>query len=136
MQCELTYVWNLKKASTKLSLCACMVSGFSCVQLFETLWTIVHLSRGFSRQEYWSGSLCPPTGHLPNPRTQPQSLMSPALAGRFFATSTTWEVQTKLIDTENTLLVMWCGGGRIGQGMGEESQKVQISSELHTVSIQ
>jgi len=47
-----------------------------------------------------------------------------------------WEVQTKLIDTENTSLVMWCGGGRIRQGMGEESQKVQISSELHTVSIQ
>ena len=25
------------------------------------------LSMGFSRQEYWSGLLCPPPGHLPNP---------------------------------------------------------------------
>ena len=38
--------------------CACMVSHFSRVQLFATLWTVAHqapLSRGFSRQEYWSG---------------------------------------------------------------------------------
>ena len=37
---------------------ACMLSCFSCVQLFVTLWTIAHqapLSLGFSRQEYWSG---------------------------------------------------------------------------------
>ena len=34
---------------------------------------------------------CPPPGDLPNPGIEPASLMSPALAGRFFATSTTWE---------------------------------------------
>ena len=35
---------------------ACMLSHFSCVQLFVTLWTVAHLaplSMGFSRQEYW-----------------------------------------------------------------------------------
>ena len=35
----------------------CMLSHFSCVQLFATLWTIAHqapLSLEFSRQEYWS----------------------------------------------------------------------------------
>ena len=35
-----------------------MVSHFSCVWLFATLWTIAGqapLSMGFSRQEYWSG---------------------------------------------------------------------------------
>ena len=34
---------------------------------------------------------CPPPGDLPNPRTEPTSFTSPAMAGRFFTTSTTWE---------------------------------------------
>ena len=34
---------------------------------------------------------CPPPGHLPYPGTEPASLLSPALAGGFFTTSTTWE---------------------------------------------
>jgi len=49
---------------------------------------------GFSRQEYWSGLPCPPPGDLPDPRIEPEALMSPALAGRFFTTSTTWEALT------------------------------------------
>ena len=28
---------------------------------------------GFSRQEYWSGLPCPPTGDLPNPGIEPRS---------------------------------------------------------------
>ena len=52
------------------------------------------LSMGFSRQEYWSGLLCPPPGHLPNPGIEPVSLTSPALAGWFLTTSTTWEAQS------------------------------------------
>ena len=39
---------------------------------------------GFSRQEYWSGLPDPPPGDLPDAGTKPASLMSPALAGRFF----------------------------------------------------
>ena len=53
------------------------------------LWTVVcqaPLSMGFSRWEYWSGLLCPPTGHLPDPGIDPRFLTSPALAGRFFTT--------------------------------------------------
>jgi len=46
---------------------------------------------GFSRQEYWSGLLCPPPGDLPDPGIELLSLMSPALAGGFITTSTTWE---------------------------------------------
>ena len=68
----------------------------SYVRLFVTLWTIAHqapLSMGFSRQEYWRGFPCPPPGDLSDPGTEPTSLMSPALAGGFFTTSTTWEVQ-------------------------------------------
>ena len=31
------------------------------------------LSRGFSRQEYWSGLPCPPPGDLPKPGVKPRS---------------------------------------------------------------
>ena len=48
---------------------------------------------GFSRQGYWRGLPCPPPGNLPNPGIKPESLITPALAGRFFTTSSTWEVQ-------------------------------------------
>ena len=71
-----------------------MLSHFSRVQLFAALWTTdcqAPLSMGFSRQEYWSGLPCPPPGILPDPGIEPASLMSPALAGMFFTTSTVWE---------------------------------------------
>ena len=34
------------------------------------------LSMGFSRQEHWSGSPCPPPGDHPNPRIEPTSQVS------------------------------------------------------------
>ena len=43
-------------------------------------------SRGLSRQEYWSGLLCPPPRDLLDPEIEPASLMSPAFAGMFFTT--------------------------------------------------
>ena len=49
------------------------------------------LSMEFPRQEYWRGLQCPPPGDLPDPGIEPESLMSAALAGGFFTTSTTWE---------------------------------------------
>ena len=73
-----------------------MLSHFSHVQLFVMLWTgalKAPLSMGFSRQEYWSELPYPPPGDLPNLGIEPASLMSPALAGGFFTTSTTWEAQ-------------------------------------------
>ena len=53
------------------------------------------LSKGFSRQEYWSGLPYPPSGNLPDPGIRLVSHMSPALAGRFFTADTTWEAQGK-----------------------------------------
>ena len=50
---------------------------------------------GFLRQEYWGGLPCPPPGDLPKPGIEPMSLMSPALAGKFFTTSATQEAQWK-----------------------------------------
>ena len=43
-----------------------------------------------SRQEYWSGLLCPSPRDLPDPGDGTSSLTSPALAGMFFTTSATW----------------------------------------------
>ena len=42
-------------------------------------WTEAPLSMGFSRQD-WGGLPFPPAGDLPDPRIEPKSLMSPALA--------------------------------------------------------
>jgi len=67
-----------------------MLSRFSCVHLFATLWTVAcqaPLSMGFSRQEHWSGVPCPPPGDLPHSGTEPASLKSLALTGRFFNAS-------------------------------------------------
>ena len=64
-------------------------------RLCATLWATAcqaPLSMGFSRQEYLSGFLCSPLGDLPNPGLKPESFKkSPALAGRFFTASATWE---------------------------------------------
>ena len=81
------YYQSLQQCSMR-STHAYMLSCFSHVWLFVTLWTVAHqtpLSMGFSRQEYWSGLPCPSPGHLPDPGTE----LSLALAGGFFTTSTT-----------------------------------------------
>ena len=72
----------------------CVLSRFSRVRLYATLLAIAcqaSLSMGFSRQEYWSGLPCPFPGDFPEPGIEPMYLTSPALAGRFFTTSATWE---------------------------------------------
>ena len=73
----------------------CLLSRFSCAQLFVTPWTAAlqtPLFMGFSRQEYWSGLPWPPLGDLPDPGIETMSLTSPILAGGPFF-SATWEAQ-------------------------------------------
>ena len=41
----------------------------------------------FSRQKYWSGLPCPPPGDLPDSGIKLASLLSSALAGKFFTTA-------------------------------------------------
>ena len=66
---------NMSCASKNaLCVCACLLSHFSCVWFFATPWTAAHwslLSRGFLRQEYWSGLPCPPPGALLNTGIKP-----------------------------------------------------------------
>ena len=69
-------------------LCVC----FQSCPTFCDPWTVAHqapLSMEFSKQEYWSGLSFPFPGDLPNSGIKPTSLMSPELAGRFFAISIT-----------------------------------------------
>ena len=70
------------------------------LQLYPTLCNLMDsvttahqapLSMGFSRQEHWS-RLCLPPGDFHNPGIEPVSHVSYAFAGRFFTTSSTWEV--------------------------------------------
>ena len=46
---------------------------------------------GLSWQEHLCGLSFPPPEDLPDPEVEPASLTFPALAGRFFITSATWE---------------------------------------------
>ena len=74
-----------------LFVCVCVLS---CVQLYVTSGTVdcqAPLSMEFSRQKYWTGLPLPPPGDLPNPGTEPMSLMSSAFAVQFLTTSATWE---------------------------------------------
>ena len=69
------------------SFSACVLSCFSCVRLFETLWTtalqdpVSWLLYSFSRQAYWRRQPFPSPGYLPDPGIEPASLMSLVLAG-------------------------------------------------------
>jgi len=62
--------------------CACVLSRFSRVLLFATLWTVTRqasVSMEFSRQEFWSGFPCPPLGDLPDWGIEPTSPVTLAL---------------------------------------------------------
>ena len=107
------WVWSIQDPLDyfcKSSVHSCMLRRFSRVQLFATLWTIAlqaPLSMEFSRQEYCSGLPCPPPGDLPNPGIELASLPSPALAGRFFTASATWEVHSSVSITSFKKMLLW-----------------------------
>ena len=70
---------------------------------------------GFSRQEYCSGLPCPPPRDLPDPGIEPMSLTSPALAGRSFTTSSTWEDLNMNLRSFPTPFHSWLGIQRLSQ---------------------
>ena len=63
------------------------------------------------RQECWSGRLLLPPGDLPDPGIKPTSLMSPALAGRSFTTSTAGKAQIILVNSAGEAECL-CAGHR------------------------
>ena len=89
-----------KGLGKSLNLCechVCMLSHFSHVRLCAIPWTVATGSSAHGifqarilewvAMPFWSGL----PGDLPNPGIEPASLISLALAGGFFTTSTTWE---------------------------------------------
>ena len=74
------------------SLSVCVLSHFSHVQPIATPWTVAcwaPLSKGFSRQEYWSGLPCLPPGDLPHPGIEPTPLYVSCIGRQVLAISTT-----------------------------------------------
>ena len=97
----------------------CVLNHFSHVWLFVTLWTVAPQappSMGFSRQEYWNGLPCPPPGDLPDPGIEHASLTSPALAGRLFTTSDTWEALSSHFKIGGPRGMVWGGWREGGSG--------------------
>ena len=128
---------------------ACMFSCFSHVRLFVTLWTIAPqapLPMGFSRQEYWTGLPCPPPGDLSDPGIKSASLMSPALAGKVFTTSTTWEApattavseksaRTLILFSHKRLMLQPLFPGVSRNSVGEPPHQVQYSGTKESQSL-
>ena len=68
----------------------CCLDAKSCPTLSDPMCRHLQapLSVGFSSQEHCSGLSGPPPGDFPGPGVEPASLMSHALAGRFFTSAT------------------------------------------------
>ena len=85
-----------------------MLSRFSRVRLCVTPGSSVH---GISQARLLEWVAVPSFGDLPDPGMEPASLVSPASAGGFFTTSTTWETHTrylgvvKFTETESNMVV-------------------------------
>ena len=84
--------WRLKTLllMTHIAICmhACVLSHFSCVRLFVTLWTVPtrFLCPWDSQARILEWIAMPPPGDLPDPGIESASLTSPVLAGGFFST--------------------------------------------------
>ena len=120
----------------------CMLSCFNPLRFFVTLSTVAcqaPLSLGFSRQEYWSRLPCSSPRDLPNPGIKPVSLMSPALAMRFFTTSTTWEALWDIYGEQQKcflqpqLVSPGMGQRRMGKRWGRENCKWITAFSCFTV---
>ena len=102
LSCKLEYLpppsldWNsliVENVLYHCTPCRSRAFMFSHVWLFAIPWTAacqVPLSMKFPRQEYWSRLPFPTPGDLPNSGIETTSLVSPALAGRFFTTEGFW----------------------------------------------
>ena len=82
----------IKEANLSLYIGLCALSHSSRVQLFMTPWTTAArflCPWGFSRKKILEWVATPFSRESSRPEIEPLSLTSPALAGRFFTTSTT-----------------------------------------------
>ena len=108
--------FSLSKKAFGVLMCVCVCAlSLRCVLLFATPWTVacqIPLSRGFSRQEYWSGLPFYSPRDVCSSGIELTSLVSPALAGEFFTTAgfsaveNNWivEIETDTLDTAHSLI--------------------------------
>ena len=76
-----------------------VLSHFSLVQFFVTLWTAAHQAPvyGVLQAKILKWVLFSSPGDLRDPGVEPMSLMSPAMAGGFCTTSAIWEAHSLYI---------------------------------------
>ena len=88
--------WTFR--SLYFTLLLLLLSSFTCIQLFVTLWTVAHqvpcLWDSPARILEWSAM--PSSRGSSQPKDWTHISKSPALAARFFTTSTTWEAHSIL----------------------------------------
>jgi len=104
-----------------------MLSHFSHVLLFATLWTVARqapLSMGILQARILELVVVPSSRGSSQYRDQTRILMSPALAGGFFTTSATWEAH--LYQHRITKLFTWIqlATGAIGHLTFAQSEKI------------
>ena len=109
-----------------------MCHVLSCVRLFAAPGTVacqVPLPMEFFRQEYWSGLPFHTLEDFPNPRMEPGSLESPALAGRFFTTIATVinQYNTSLLNQHQRIAC-----DILKKGSGVQTSNFNIMSHLRS----
>ena len=84
------------KATGSISKWSCMLSHFSHVWVFETLWTVaLQATLSMELSGKWSGLPFPSLGVLSNPRIKSKPLCLPGLEDKFFTTRATWSLIPK-----------------------------------------
>ena len=103
----------------------CLLSCFSRVWLFATLWTVAcqtSLSMGFSKQEYWSGLLWPRPGDLPSPGSNTRLLHCRQILYRW----ATWEAQCMTKSLANST----SSSSLLPRNQGGQEWKFQLSNHV------
>ena len=96
--------------SSRRSFLVCVLSHFSRVWHFATLWIVAcqaPLSMGFSRQEYWSGLPCPPPGALPHSGIEPRILCLLHWQAGSLPLAPPGKPQAEYIPQQTKFLVQW-----------------------------
>ena len=91
---------------------------------------------GFPRQEYWSVFPCPPPGDLPDPGTEPMSLMSPALACGFVTTGPPGKPKlniTYALFFYNFITILWMIIDSLGTISKVESRTIKIKENIKRI---
>ena len=102
--------------------------------MFNSLWphglqnTRLPCPWGFSRQEYWSGLLCPPPGNLPNPGIEPRS---PTLQVDFLPSEPDWLFQFSSVQSLSCVRLFatpWIAAHQASLSITNSRSSLQLTS--------